>query len=110
MKKSMILMSVLTLGVASLAVAGEYVSPDVGFKPHAMPAKEMKAAELGDDHYKVETGVANDRQIASQADDSDREPSSFVKVKDKEAPEMDENGPTDAPKPWRYKSKKSELK
>ncbi|MBY0414762.1 MAG: hypothetical protein K2Q18_11375 [Bdellovibrionales bacterium] len=96
MKKNMLLMSVLTLGTLSMAVAGEYVSPDVGFKPHAVPSKEMKTADFGD-HYRVESGPGTDRQIASE--ESDREPSSISKDK----VEVDENVPVDSPKPWLFK-------
>lgn len=106
MKTKMISLSLLTLAICSLAVATEYKSPEVGFKKHAAPSKEMKTAEFGD-HYKVETGAVTDRQIASEEEVSDREPSSVVaKEKKKKVydvkPEVKEE-PVEAPKPWLYR-------
>lgn len=99
MKKNIALLSILTLGICSVALATEYTNPDVGFKPHVVPSKEMKTADFGD-HFKVNAGVETDRQIASsQEEDSEREPSSFVK--DKEV--IDENEAVEAPKPWLFR-------
>ena len=108
MKTKMISLSLLTLAICSLAVATEYKSPEVGFKARAVPSKEMKVAEFGD-HYKVETGAVTDRQIASEEEASDREPSSIVgkdkkkKVYEEKKPEFKDE-PTEAPKPWLYKN------
>lgn len=104
MKKKVISLSLLTLGICSLAIATEYKSPEVGFKRYAAPSKEMKTADFGD-HYKVETGIETNRQIASE-EESDREPSS-VKAKEKKKfvpvePEVKEEA-TEAPKPWLYR-------
>ncbi len=107
MKTKMISLSLLALAVSSLAVAAEYKGGEVSFKKHAVPSKEMKTAEFGD-HYKVETGANMDRQIASEEEVSDREPSSFL-AKDKKKkvydvkPEVKEE-PIEAPKPWLYRS------
>lgn len=107
MKTKMISLSLLTLAICSLAVASEYKSPEVGFKQHAAPSKEMKTAEFGD-HYKVETGSTTDRQIASKEEESEREPSSVIaKEKKKKAyvekPEVKDEPVTEAPKPWLYR-------
>lgn len=104
MKKKVIALSLLTLGICSLAVATEYKNPEVGFKKYAAPSKEMKTADFGD-HYKVETGIETTRQIASE-EESDREPSSVV-AKDKKkfvpVPEVKDE-PVEAPKPWLYRT------
>jgi hypothetical protein len=102
MKKKLVLSSLLALGVCSVALATEYKEPEVGFKKHMIPSKEMKVSEFGD-HFKVETGVATDRQIASEVE-SDREPSSIVaKEKKKDfVPEKEE--PVEGPKPWLYRT------
>lgn len=109
--KKMISLSLLTLAICSVAVATEYKSPEVGFKKHAAPSKEMKVAEFGD-HYKVETVVENtDRQIASEEEkESDREPSSVVaKEKKKPVYQPEEKGPSpeEAPQPWLYRNQKA---
>lgn len=104
MKKKIIALSLLTLGVCSLAVATEYKNPEVGFKKYAAPSKEMKTAEFGE-HYKVETGIETTRQIASE-EESDREPSSVVAKEKKKfvpAPEVKEE-PVEGPKPWMYRT------
>lgn len=105
MKKKIMSVSLLALGICSMAIATEYKSPEVGFKAHAVPSKEMKTADFGD-HYKVETGIMSDRQIASE-EESDREPSSVVAKNKKKAvvpmPEKVEE-PSEAPKPWLYKT------
>lgn len=100
MSKKMTVLSLLALGVCTVAVATEYISPDVGFKQHAAPLKEMKSADFGD-HYKVESGVT-DRQIASE-DETDREPSSVGAAEKKEDVDMDKDH-ADAPKPWLLKN------
>ena len=104
MKKKIVSLSLLTLGVCSLAFAAEYKSPEVGFKKHSAPSKEMKTADFGE-HYKVEMGVETTRQIASE-EESDREPSSVAaKAKKKKfvpAPEVQEM--PEAPKPWLYRN------
>ena len=101
--KKILSLSLLTLAFCSLAIATEYNSPEVGFKAHAAPSKEMKTADFGE-HYKVEDGKSNDRQIASEEDSSDRDPSSVVAKKTKDfVPEVTEE-PTDAPKPWLYRN------
>lgn len=100
MNKKMAVLSLLTLGVCSVAIATEYKSPEVGFKQHSAPLKEMKTADFGD-HYKVEGPVNTDRQIASEVE-TDREPSSVVASEKKEK-EMDKEH-VDAPKPWLLKN------
>lgn len=108
MKKKIVSLSLLTLGICSLAYAAEYKSPEVGFKKHVAPSKEMKTADFGE-HYKVEMGAETTRQIASE-EESEREPSS-VMAKDKKkfapVPEVKEE-PVDAPKPWTYRSERRE--
>ena len=80
-----------------MAVATEYNSPEVGFKARSAPSKEMKTADFGE-HYRVESEVAIDRQIASE--DSEREPSS-VMAKEKKKPIIEEvQEIPEAPKPW----------
>lgn len=105
MKKKIVTLSLLTLGICSLAMAAEYNNPEVGFKKYAAPSKEMKTADFGD-HYKVETGIETTRQIASE-EESDREPSS-IKAKGKKkfeepAPEIKEEA-VEGPKPWMYRT------
>ena len=107
MKKKIISLSLLTLGFCSLAFAAEYISPEVGFKKHAMPSKQMKASELNDS-YKVESGAETSRQIASEVE-AERDPSSVVATSDKKSnyePEVKEEAPMDTPKPWLYKSER----
>jgi len=109
--KSKISLSLLALGLCSLAFAIEYKTPEVGFKDRAAPSKEMKIADWGD-HYKVEKDYqANDRQIASEKssdfvpDSSDREPSSVVaKEKKKMFDEEMKDSEFEAPKPWLYRN------
>lgn len=106
MKTKLITLSLLTLALSSLAIATEYKSPEVGFKKHVAPSKEMKVAEFGE-HYKVETGAVTDRQIASE-EESEREPSSFeAKAKKNKVKEMEvkEDPKTDAPQPWLYRER-----
>lgn len=103
--KAKISLSLLTLAICSLAFAAEYKSPEVGFKMRAAPSKEMKVAEFGD-HYKVESGVETDRQIASE-EESDREPSSVVAKEHKKKPYFDEKkeeAPVEAPRPWLHRT------
>jgi hypothetical protein len=102
MNKKMAVLSLLTLGVCTVAMAAEYKSPEVGFKAHAAPSKEMKVAEFGD-HYKVESGMNNDRQIASEAD-SEREPSSVVASEKKKEMEPEKDEAVEAPKPWLFRT------
>lgn len=102
MKNKIMFLSLLTLGICSMAVATEYKSPEVGFKARSAPSKEMKTADFGD-HYRVETGAAVDRQVASE--ESDREPSSVLAKDKKKAapkvePEKEVEQPFDQPKPW----------
>ena len=100
MNKKLAVLSLLTLGVCSVAIATEYKSPEVGFKQHSAPLKEMKTADFGD-HYKVESAVNTDRQIASEAD-TDREPSSVVAAEKKDKEVIKDEA--DSPKPWLIKN------
>jgi hypothetical protein len=103
MSKKMLSLSLLGLALTSVAIATEYKSPEVGFKEHAAPSKEMKTADFGE-HYKVESGRSTDRQIASEDEPSDRVPSSVVAKEKKESePEVSED-PVEAPKPWLYRN------
>lgn len=104
MNKKMAVLSLLTLGICSVAIASEYKSPEVGFKEHAAPSKEMKVADFGD-HYKVESGMNNDRQIASE-EPSDREPSSVV-ASEKKQDVMPDDEAVEAPKPWLYRTEEN---
>jgi hypothetical protein len=66
MTKKMITVSLLALGICTTAMALEYNEPEIKFKKHSAPSKEMKVSDFGD-HYKVEQPVnENDRQIASE--------------------------------------------
>ncbi len=106
MKKKIVSLSLLTLGVCSLAFAAEYKTPEVGFKQHAAPSKEMKTADFGE-HYKVEMGVETTRQIASEEEvESDREPSSVAaKAKKKFVPTPEvKEAPAEVPQPWLYRT------
>ena len=91
-----------------MAVATEYKTPEVGFKKRTIPSKVMKVNEFGD-HYKVEGALTNDRQIASEEEESDRGPSSLLaKEKKKQMKkEMVEEAeqPVEAPQPWLYRTK-----
>ena len=100
--KKMLSLGLLTLALSSMAMAAEYASPDVGFKKHVIPSKEMKTADFGD-YYKVEGAVATDRQIASE-EESDREPSSVVAKEKKKFVEEKAEDQVEAPKPWLYKN------
>lgn len=104
MKKKIVLLSLLTLGICSLAFAGEYKSPEVSFKKYVAPSKEMKVADFGE-HYKVEMGLEATRQIASE-EDSDREPSSVdAKATKKLAPAQEvKEVQVETPRPWLYKT------
>lgn len=102
--KKMLSLSLLTLAFCGVATATDYKSPEVGFKARAAPSKEMKTADFGD-HYRVEDAKENDRQIASEYEPAERDPSSVVAKKHKkdfDQPLADE--PADAPKPWLYKN------
>jgi hypothetical protein len=103
--KSKISLSLMALGLCSLAFAEDYKSPEVEFKKRGVPSKEMKSAEFGD-HYKVEAGTYTDRQIASE-EESDRNPSSVVAA-DKKKPayepaEGDDKHEAETPQPWLYR-------
>jgi hypothetical protein len=101
MKNKMLTLSLLTLGICTVALATEYKSPEVGFQTHPIPSKEMKTADFGD-QYKVESGAGTtDRQIASEEDD--REPSSVTAKEKKVEPEMMKDEPAETPKPWLYR-------
>lgn len=105
MKTKTISLAVLTLSVCTLALAAEYKTPSVGFKEAAPSEKETTLAEFNEE-YKVEGAVKTDRQIASEKDSSEREPSSVV-VQEKKH-EVDEEKNTDEklePKPWLYRNK-----
>ncbi|MBC7539121.1 MAG: hypothetical protein H7281_09885 [Bacteriovorax sp.] len=105
MKTKSISLVVLSLGVCTLAYAAEYKTPTVGFKETAPSHKETQVAEFNEE-YKVEGAVKTDRQIASEKDSSDREPSSVVAEEKKHA--MEEEKKTDEkvePKPWLYRNK-----
>ncbi len=114
--RKMISLALLSLGVCSGAFATDYKTPKVGFKAHSPAAKEMKAAEFGD-NYKVEGAVTTDRQIASE-EESDREPSSLkgkhvkkevVKFEPPMEQEVEVNHDV-APKPWLYRSEANSQK
>lgn len=101
--KKLLTLSLLTLAFCSLAVATEYKSPEVGFKKHAAPSKLMKTADFGD-HYKVVDGNSTDRQIASEDDPADREPSSVATKSKMKVVEPEATDNVDAPKPWLYRT------
>lgn len=102
----LISLSLLALGLCSLAVATEYKTPEVGFKKRTVPSKEVKTYEFGD-HYRVEGAVTNDRQIASEDEASDREPSSVKAYEKKKAEWVQEEKKDEdshVPKPWLYRT------
>lgn len=105
MKVKTISLSVLALGICSLAMATDYKSPAVGFKATAPSNKEMKMAEFSEE-YKVEGAVKTDRQIASEKDASDREPSSVV-TKEAKHVAVEEQMPEEKSevKPWLFRNK-----
>ena len=98
-------LSLLTLGLISVAVAEEYKTPTVGFKKRVV--KETRVIETDvDDYYKYEAGMEDpSRQIASE--ESDRVPSSVVATDKKKPviePKKEDVVPhEDKPKMW-YKS------
>ena len=105
MKTKTISLAVLSLGVCTLAFAAEYKTPNVGFKETAPSHKETTLAEFNEE-YKVEGAVKTDRQIASEKDSSEREPSSVVAETKKEVVD-DDKKPDEKyePKPWLYRNK-----
>ena len=90
----------LSMGLSTLAMAAEYKTPEVGFKEMAPSTKLSGTADFNDG-YKVEKAVQADRQIASEKDPTDREPSSYTHDKDG----VDEDAKVDEPeaKPWLFK-------
>lgn len=104
MKTKIISLTVLSLSVFSVAMAGEYKSPGFGFRETEPSHKDIKMAEFNEE-YKVEGLVNTDRQIASEKYPGDREPSSVV-ADDKKAMEDEEMMPEDKiePKPWLYRN------
>ncbi|MFA6236437.1 MAG: hypothetical protein WC635_03835 [Bacteriovorax sp.] len=98
---------VLSLGVCTLAYSAEYKSPKVGLKQASPSHKEVKVAEFNEE-YKVEGATQTDRQIASEVEESDREPSSVVAHEKKKVDvvvdeEKSEDGKLE-PKPWLYRT------
>lgn len=106
MKTKIISLAVLSLGVCTLAMAAEYKSPDVAFKSATPSHKVTKVAEFNEE-YKVEGAVKTDRQIASEQEVSDREPSSVVAhdKKYEDAPAEHVSDDKQAPTPWTYRNK-----
>jgi hypothetical protein len=106
MSKKSISFVVVSFSLCTLAIATEYKSPDVAFKTAKPSTEVLKTAELND-NYKVEGAAYTDRQIASENEPSDREPSSITtKMKPKVEPV--EDMPTEekmGPKPWLYRNK-----
>ena len=104
MKTKIISLTVLSLSVFSLAMAGEYKTPAVGFRETEPSHKDTKMAEFNED-YKFEGAVKTDRQIASEKYPGDREPSSVV-ADDKKPMEDAEMKTEDKvePKPWLYRN------
>lgn len=102
MKTKMISLAVLSLGVCTIVMAGEYMAPDVDFRQTAPSHRVTKAAEFNED-YKVEGAVKTDRQIASEKEPTDREPSSVVAT-DKKV-EADKEVMDEKPQPWMFKNK-----
>lgn len=106
MQKRGISVAIISLGLCALAIAAEYKAPDVGFKAAKAADAEVKSGEFKED-YKVEGIVKTDRQIASENDLSDREPSS-IKAEDKKKmmDEWDKGEHSELePKPWLYRNK-----
>lgn len=112
MKTKTISLAVISLGVCTLAMAAEYKAPTVGFKEAAPSHKATEMMEFNDE-YKVEGAVKTDRQIASEKDPSEREPSSLIAMKKKkveqetvgeEKKEDDKMTPT----PWLYNKNKQD--
>jgi hypothetical protein len=102
--KKMFSLSLLALLYSSMAMAAEYKDPKVDFKKHPIPSKVVKSAEFGD-HYKVDDGSVTDRQIASEGDPSEREPSSIIAKKAKKEVMVEkEEESSEGPKPWLYRN------
>jgi hypothetical protein len=98
MKSKTFSLAAVSLGLCTLAMAAEYKTPDVGFKETA-PSVKVAGATNFDEGYKVEKAALADRQIASEKDSAEREPSSYnhdAKDKDVKADEHEV-------KPWLYK-------
>ena len=104
MKTKILSLAVLSLGVCTWAFAADYKSPTMGFKETAPAHKETQVAEFNEE-YKVEGAVKTDRQIASEKDSSDREPSSVVAKEKKKAVVEEQPEDKAEPKPWLYKNK-----
>lgn len=105
---------VLSLGVCTLAMATDYKAPTIGFKEASPSHKITKTAEFNED-YKVEGAVKTDRQIASEKEPAEREPSSYAKDKKMvmhEVKEVDEDKSEDKAdvKPWLYKNKLDDVR
>ncbi|MDD4973422.1 MAG: hypothetical protein PHY93_03680 [Bacteriovorax sp.] len=105
MKTKILSLAVLSLGVCTVAFAADYKSPNLGFKETAPSNKETQTAEFNEE-YKVEGAAKTDRQIASEKDSSDREPSSVVAKEKKKEVEVEEKAEDKVePKPWLYRNK-----
>lgn len=104
MKVKTISLAVLSLSVCTLALAAEYTAPTVGFKETAPSHQVTKVAEFNEE-YKVEGAVKTDRQIASEKDSSDREPSSVAAQEKKKVIEEEKKEDKFEPKPWLYRNK-----
>ena len=91
---------VLSLSVCTLVMAGEYKTPNVGFKQTAPSHKQAEVTELNEG-YKVEGATKTDRQIASE---KERDPSS-VDTKDQPAEEDMKADEKQEVKPWLYRNK-----
>jgi len=100
MKSKTFSLAVLSLGLCTLANAYEYKTPDVRFKHLAPSAKVAETTDFNDG-YKVEKAVQADRQIASEKDTQEREPSSYTH--DKEAADEDVKADEHEVKPWLYR-------
>lgn len=108
MTKIFIPFAIMALGVCSLAMASEYKTPAVGFRETEPSHKDIKMAEF-DENFKMEGPVKPERQIASEQNPGDREPSSVI-AEDKKPMEDMEMKPGEKlePKPWLYRNKSDE--
>jgi hypothetical protein len=104
MKTKSISLIALSLGVCTLAIAADYNPPEVSLK-HASPSRFERKQEEFNDQYKMEGALKTDRQIASEKEQTDREPSSIKNDKKKAMIDAEKiNDEKFNPKPWLYKT------
>lgn len=105
MKKKLLTFTIISLSACTMAMATEYKDPKIEVRDISPSYKQMKAANF-EDEYKMEGPAKADRQIASDKENSDREPSSLPELKKRNVTEIkDEKEPVNYPEPkeWLFK-------